>query len=107
MPPSVPASPSASADISVEVSYTEPRRTIVKTYRLSSAANIGDALRLAAADPDFAGVDLARPAVGIFGKLAPLNQLLCDGDRVEIYRPLAADPKSARRERARQARKRT
>ena len=102
MLPSDPAPPSLPADISVEVSYAEPQRAVVKTYRLSSAASVGDALRLAAADPDFAGVDVAHSAVGIFGKLAPLSQMLNDGDRVEIYRPLAADPKSARRARARE-----
>jgi putative ubiquitin-RnfH superfamily antitoxin RatB of RatAB toxin-antitoxin module len=102
MLPSVPAQPSIPADISVEVSYAEPLRAVVKTFRLSSGASIGDVLRLAAADPDFAGIDLAHSAVGIFGKLAPLSQMLNDGDRVEIYRPLAADPKSARRARARE-----
>jgi putative ubiquitin-RnfH superfamily antitoxin RatB of RatAB toxin-antitoxin module len=105
--PSIPAPPSRPTEISVEVSYAEPQRAVVKTYRLGSAASVGDALRLAAADPDFAGVDLAHSAVGIFGKLAPASQLLNGGDRVEIYRPLAADPKSARRARAREARKRT
>jgi uncharacterized protein len=43
--------------------------------------------------------------VGIFGRVCDPGQLLADGDRVEIYRPLAADPKSARRARAREARK--
>jgi uncharacterized protein len=106
-PPSISAPPSLPADISVEVSYAEPQRAVVKTYRLSSAASVGDALRLAAADPDFAGIDLAHSTVGIFGKPSPLSQMLNDGDRVEIYRPLAADPKSARRARAREARRRT
>lgn len=100
MPPSVPAQPSTPANISVEVSYAEPRRAVVKTFRLSSASSIEHVLRLAAADPDFAGVDIAHSTVGIFGKPAPLSQILNDGDRVEIYRPLVADPKSARRARA-------
>jgi putative ubiquitin-RnfH superfamily antitoxin RatB of RatAB toxin-antitoxin module len=93
------------ADIGVEVSYAEPDRAIVKTFRLGSPACIADVLRLAAGDPAFAGVDIAHAAVGVFGRLAALSQLLNDGDRVEIYRPLAADPKIARRERAREARK--
>src|ERR1700736_1617212 len=105
MLPSDPAPPSLPADISVEVSYAEPQRAVVKTYRLSSAASVGDALRLAAADPDFAGVELAHTTEDIFGKPSPLSQMLNDGDRVKIYRTLAADPKSARRARAREARK--
>jgi putative ubiquitin-RnfH superfamily antitoxin RatB of RatAB toxin-antitoxin module len=96
---------SVPADIGVEVSYAEPDRAIVKTFRLGSPACVADVLRLAAADPEYAGIDIAHAAVGIFGKLAALSQMLNDGDRVEIYRPLAADPKIARRARAREARK--
>jgi putative ubiquitin-RnfH superfamily antitoxin RatB of RatAB toxin-antitoxin module len=95
------------ADIGVEVTYAEPHRAIVKAYRLAPPATIDDALRLAAADPEFAGIDFAGSAVGIFGRVAAQGQMLADGDRVEIYRPLAADPKSARRARAREARRTT
>jgi putative ubiquitin-RnfH superfamily antitoxin RatB of RatAB toxin-antitoxin module len=93
------------ADIGIEVTYAEPHRAIVKTYRLMLPATIQDALRLAAADPEFAGIDLAGSAVGIFGRVSALSQALVDGDRVEIYRPLTADPKTARRARAREARR--
>ena len=41
-------------------------------------------------------------AIGIFGRKAPPEQVLREGDRVEIYRPLIADPKEARRRRAEQ-----
>jgi putative ubiquitin-RnfH superfamily antitoxin RatB of RatAB toxin-antitoxin module len=94
----------ASADIGIEVAYAEPHRAVVKTFRLALPATVDDALRLAAADPEFAGIDFAGSAVGIFGRVSALSQELADGDRVEIYRPLAADPKSARRARAREAR---
>jgi hypothetical protein len=93
------------ADIGIEVAYAELQRVIVKTYRLAPPATIEDALRLAAADADFAGIDVAGSAVGIFGRVSLRGQALVDGDRVEIYRPLATDPKSARRARAREARK--
>jgi putative ubiquitin-RnfH superfamily antitoxin RatB of RatAB toxin-antitoxin module len=93
------------ADIGIEVAYAEPHRAIVKAYRLGAPATIDDALRLAAADPEFAGIDFAGLAVGIFGRVSAAGQVLADGDRVEIYRPLAADPKSARRARAREARR--
>ncbi len=93
------------ADIGIEVAYAEPHRAIVKTYRLTLPATVGDALRLAAADPEFVGIDLAGSTVGIFGRVSAAGQILADGDRVEIYRPLAADPKSARRARAREARR--
>jgi uncharacterized protein len=92
-------------DIVVEVVYAEPHRAILKAFRLVPPATIEDALRLAAAHPEFAGVDIANSPVGVFGKLAATTQILKNHDRVEIYRPLAADPKNARRARARQARR--
>ena len=88
--------------ILIEVVYAEPARALAKQYRLDAPATIADALRRAAADPDFHCVDVARAAVGVFGKAASADQGLNDGDRVEIYRPLVADPKIARRERAQQ-----
>lgn len=97
---------SAGADISVQVSHAGPQRVVVKTYRVTPPASIEDVLRLARFDHDFAGVDLEHPAVGVFGRVAAPSQVLSDGDRVEIYRPLAADPKSARRDRVKEARKR-
>jgi putative ubiquitin-RnfH superfamily antitoxin RatB of RatAB toxin-antitoxin module len=50
----------------------------------------------------FEGFELDPARVGIFGHKASLDQVLREGDRVEIYRPLIADPKEARRQRARQ-----
>jgi uncharacterized protein len=96
----------AGVEISVQVSYAEPGRAVLKTYHLTPPASIEDAIRLARSDPDFAGVDLEHSAVGVFGRVAALSQTLSEGDRVEVYRPLAADPKSARRDRVKEARKR-
>ncbi|MES9993634.1 MAG: RnfH family protein [Candidatus Thiodiazotropha sp.] len=47
-------------------------------------------------------IDLKTNKIGIFGKAAKLDALLSEGDRVEIYRPLIADPKEARKKRAAQ-----
>lgn len=95
----------SSAPIRVEIAYAEPQRAIVKTLSLPAGSRIADALRAAALDPDFNGVDLANSPVGVFGKSAGPHYPLSDGDRIEIYRPLAADPKAARRSRVQQARK--
>jgi putative ubiquitin-RnfH superfamily antitoxin RatB of RatAB toxin-antitoxin module len=91
--------------LQVEVAYAEPQRVIVKAYDLAAGACVADALRRAALDPDFKGVDLATSPLGIFGRLTQADQALKDGDRIEIYRPLAADPKAARRQRAKQGRR--
>jgi len=96
------SAPSPIPRIGVEVVHAGPQRAVVKILYLSIPATVADALRLAAADSDFAEIDMAHAAVGIFGKIVGVAQTLEDGDRVEIYRPLAADPKSARRARARE-----
>jgi putative ubiquitin-RnfH superfamily antitoxin RatB of RatAB toxin-antitoxin module len=86
--------------LQIEMAYAEPQRGIVKILRLPPGSRIADAVRVAAVDPDFAGVDFANSAFGIFGRAARADQALKEGDRIEIYRPLAADPKEARRARA-------
>jgi putative ubiquitin-RnfH superfamily antitoxin RatB of RatAB toxin-antitoxin module len=91
------------ASLQIEIVYAEPQRAIVKSLSLPAGARVADALRWAALDPAFRGVDVANSAVGIFGKLTRGDQLLRQGDRIEIYRPLLTDPKEARRARAREA----
>jgi putative ubiquitin-RnfH superfamily antitoxin RatB of RatAB toxin-antitoxin module len=91
-------------DILVEVVYALPQRTILKVFRLGSPATVADALAAAAADPDFSGIDVMHAPVGVYGQLSRAEQTLNPGDRVEIYRALPADPKTARRARAKQAR---
>ena len=90
--------------IRVEVVYAQPQCGVVKAFNLPPGALIADALRLAAADQDFSGIDWSESSVGVFGKVAQRDQPLNDGDRIEIYRPLAAEPKLARRQRARRTR---
>ena len=95
------------APLQIEVAYAEPQRAIVKTFRVAPDSKVADAVRLAALDPDFSGVNLENSALGIFGRVVRTDHPLKEGDRIEIYRPLAADPKAARRARVKQARKRT
>jgi hypothetical protein len=85
--------------IRLEIVYAQPQHSIVKALNMPQGALIADALAAAAADEAFRGVDLANCAVGIFGRVAPRDQMLKDGDRLEIYRPLLEEPKLARRKR--------
>jgi putative ubiquitin-RnfH superfamily antitoxin RatB of RatAB toxin-antitoxin module len=85
--------------VRIEIVYAEPQRSIVKAFRLPEGARVADAVIHAAADRDFVGIDVLHSSVGIFGKLAHADHPLKNGDRVEIYRPLARDPKVARRAR--------
>ena len=75
----------------VEVVYALPDKAEVVSLRLPDGATVADAL---------AASGLGGNAFGIFGREVPAGHPLRDGDRVEIYRPLAADPKEARRRRA-------
>jgi putative ubiquitin-RnfH superfamily antitoxin RatB of RatAB toxin-antitoxin module len=86
--------------IEVTVVLALPDRATQIEVRLPAGATLGDALErsgLAARHPN---IDVARARVGIFGKLADRKAILADGDRVEVYRALAADPKERRRRQA-------
>lgn len=83
----------------VEVVDARPEAARVITLRLPAGATLRDALAACGFELDF-----QRQKFGIFGKRAALDTPLSPGDRVEIYRPLAMDPKEARRARARKRR---
>ncbi len=87
--------------IVVEIVHAEAHRARVKLLSLPRGANLAQALAEAALDADWRGVDLSGAPLGIFGAIAQRDHVLQDGDRIEIYRPLAEDPKVARRKRAR------
>ena len=92
--------------VAVEVVYAQTERAISKVVSLPSGSRVADALLAAAADPNFESVDLGDATLGIWGLVVGRDQVLTDGDRIEIYRPLAEDPKTARRNRARRAARR-
>ena len=85
----------------IEIVHAGPEAQILASLELDPPASVADALRLAAADPRFAGMDLQTATVGIFGIVVAREHMLATGDRIEIYRELAIDPKIARRRRAR------
>jgi putative ubiquitin-RnfH superfamily antitoxin RatB of RatAB toxin-antitoxin module len=79
----------------VEVVRAFPERVEAVTVELPAGATLRDAVTAAKLNPD-----PQKNAFGIFGRRVSLDHPLADGDRVEIYRPLAMDPKEARRLRA-------
>lgn len=88
--------------ISVEVAYALPAQQIILPVQLDEGATIEQAIRASGLLEKFPDIRLESAKVGIFGKLAKLDTGLRDKDRVEIYRPLIADPKEVRRQRAEQ-----
>ncbi|HZP11985.1 MAG TPA: RnfH family protein [Nevskiaceae bacterium] len=86
--------------IEVEVAYALPDEQVLLKVRVAAGATLRDAIDASGILRRFPQIDLARDAVGVFGKVAKLDDRLSAGDRVEIYRPLTMDPKQARRQRA-------
>ena len=75
---------------------------------VADGATVGQVLQAARASLQHKGVSIdenfwTRAPVGIFGERCERDRLVREGDRIEIYRPLAVDPKAARRDRARQS----
>lgn len=86
--------------MNVEVAYARPDVQDLRRIDIVEGATAEQAIRASGLLARFPEIDLARNQIGIFGKPCPLGQVLRPGDRVEIYRPLLADPKQARRGRA-------
>jgi putative ubiquitin-RnfH superfamily antitoxin RatB of RatAB toxin-antitoxin module len=86
--------------IRVEVVYALPAQQVLQPVRLATGATVEAAIRASGVLERFPDIDLARNKVGIFSKLVKLDEIVRDRDRVEIYRPLIADPKEVRRKRA-------
>jgi uncharacterized protein len=79
--------------IAVEVALAEAKLQTVRRVLLPEGSTVADALTAS-------GLEAAPGRVGVYGKVVPPGTILRQGDRVEIYRPLLADPKELRRARA-------
>jgi putative ubiquitin-RnfH superfamily antitoxin RatB of RatAB toxin-antitoxin module len=86
----------------VEVAYARPEEQLIIELEVAPGTTVGQAIETSAIRERFPEIDLARNEVGIFAKVTTLDTPLRDKDRVEIYRPLIADPKEVRRRRAAQ-----
>jgi len=89
-----------SESIRVEITYALPHQQILLSQQISPETTAEQAIRQSGLLEKHPEIDLAKNKVGIFGKLAKLDTVLRDKDRVEIYRPLIADPKEVRKKRA-------
>ena len=87
-------------DILVEVVHARPEKQCIRTIQLAEGATLAEAIAASGIHDEFDDLVVDPERLGIFGQKASLDQPLRNGDRVEIYRPLIADPKEARRKRA-------
>ncbi len=94
------ASSSATDSIQVEVVYALPQRQELLRLKLATGSTLQQAVEKSGLLEKYPEITLAKSKLGIFGKLSKLDTVLRDRDRVEIYRPLIADPKEVRKQRA-------
>jgi uncharacterized protein len=87
--------------IRVSVAVALPDRQEVIELTLPEGSTVGDAIAAVRLAGHFAHLDAENPRAGIWSRVAGATALLRDGDRVELYRELKADPKDMRRLRAR------
>ena len=86
--------------ISVEVAYAKPQEQLIVQLDVLPGTTLRQAIEQSGILERFPEIDLSQLKAGVFGKLKKLDQTLREGDRVEIYRPLIADPKEVRKQRA-------
>jgi putative ubiquitin-RnfH superfamily antitoxin RatB of RatAB toxin-antitoxin module len=92
----------AQRKLSVEVAYATPDKQLLVELEVDAGCTVGEAIEQSGICDAFAELTVDSSAVGIFSRKVPLEQVLKEGDRVEIYRPLLADPRENRRRRAEQ-----
>lgn len=86
--------------VKVEVAYAKPDEQVILEVPVEPGMTVQQAIEHSKILERLPEIDLEVNKVGIFGKAVKLDTVLLAGDRVEIYRPLVADPKEVRRRRA-------
>lgn len=89
--------------ITVEVVYGLPNKQALLKVVIEAGNTVEQAINASGIKRRFAEIDLAVHKVGIWNRTCKVSDLPQDGDRIEIYRPLIADPKEVRRRRAEKA----
>ena len=84
----------------VEIAYATVAEQVIIPLQVKPGTTLIDAIRLSGVLEQFPDIDLDASKLGIFSKISKVDTVLREKDRVEIYRPLIADPKESRRKRA-------
>ncbi|EJD6408578.1 RnfH family protein [Providencia sp. CRE-3FA-0001] len=87
-------------ELSIEVTYALPEKQFLLSVKVADGTTIEDAIIASGILALRDDIDLKKNKVGIYSRPAKLTDKVQDGDRIEIYRPLIADPKELRRKRA-------
>ncbi|SMN11714.1 UPF0125 protein yfjF [uncultured Candidatus Thioglobus sp.] len=89
----------------IEVAYALENQQTLLALEVDKGTTLKQAIEISGIQQTYPQIDLSQDKTGIFGKIAKLDTVLREKDRVEIYRPLIADPKKIRAERAAQGKK--
>ncbi len=84
----------------MEVAYALPDEQLILEIEVPSDCHVEEAIKRSGILERYPQIDLENDKVGIFGKMCKLDASLNHKDRIEIYRPLIADPKESRRQKA-------
>ena len=92
--------------VNIEVAYAKPSEQRILSVQVDEGTSVLDAVRQSGICEQFPEIDPDSARLGIFGKAVarPGEQAVQEGQRIEVYRPLIADPKEVRRKRAEKAR---
>jgi putative ubiquitin-RnfH superfamily antitoxin RatB of RatAB toxin-antitoxin module len=86
--------------LQIYVCYATPQREFIHPMKVEPGTTIGQAIEQSGVLAEFPEINLVTQPVGIYAKKKTLDTVLRERDRIEIYRPLVADPKDSRRRRA-------
>ena len=86
--------------INIEMVYALPHEQTLLQMQVPQGTTVEEAVKSSGILERYPEIDLAKNKMGIYGKLSRADTVLRDKDRVEIYRPLIADPREIRRQRA-------
>jgi len=86
--------------VNIEVVYALPNEQILLKRAVPTGTTVADAVQASGMLDKHPEIDIAKNKLGIYGKLTKADAVVRDRDRIEIYRPLIADPKEVRRKRA-------
>jgi uncharacterized protein len=78
--------------VNIGVAYVTPVHKVWLKMDMPDACTVREAIERSGIIGQFPEIDIENQKVGIFGRIVKLDTPLCEGDRVEIYRPITADP---------------
>lgn len=85
--------------MNVGVCYAQADRQLWLRLEVPDGSTIAEAIEISGVLNQYPEIDLASQKVGVFGKISKLDTVIKDGDRVEIYRKITADPQQVQRRR--------